>query len=102
MYGVLMTLEVIDKILFHFGEYFIIDQFWFIIPKKKNIIFSLKTNIAIITVYILIHSLVLHLLLLVYNVLLNSDANAFLIMIFVNNSVKLKSTIFKKFNEQAY
>lgn len=56
--------------------------------------------VAMICIYI--HSVFLYFYMVVYNVLFNADLNTFLIMVFVNSSMKLKSTVYKKFNESAY
>ena len=93
-YGLIMTLEVIDKMMYHFGEFLIQDLLW----KSPQ---SVRTFFAAL-IYNVIHAWILFLLLIVYNVLLNSDIQLFFILIFANNSMKLKSTLFKKFNEQAY
>jgi hypothetical protein len=92
-YGIVMLLEVIDKMLYHFGEFLLVDQLW----KKMH-----YSHLLAATIYNFCHALVLQLLLVVYNVLLNSELSLFVIMVFVNNSMKLKSTLFKKFSEQAY
>jgi hypothetical protein len=101
MYGVIMTLEVIDKVLYSFGEYLIKDLLW----KKLEITNSLmdcKSYIIGSTIYVFLHSLIMYMLMIGYNVLLNSDVSTFLIMVFVLNSMKIKSTLFKKFSESAY
>jgi hypothetical protein len=85
-----MTLETIDKMLYYFGEFLIQDLLW----KKLDWPYLISAII-----YNTIHASVLYFLLIVYNVLLNSDIQLFFILIFVNNSMKLKSMLFKKFNE---
>lgn len=81
-----MTLEVIEKMLYHFGEYFIQDLLW-----KRSAFRDLISAI----IYNLIHASVLFTLLIIYNVILNSDISLFVILLFVNNSMKLKSIITK-------
>lgn len=92
-----MTLEIVDRILCSFGEFLILDLCWGTLKQRIY-----KTYLMAGILYVLLHSIILYLILVVYNVMLNSDINTFLIMIFVNNSMKLKSTALKKFNEQGY
>lgn len=53
-------------------------------------------------VYVCLHSIVLFLQIIGYNVILNSDISSLFVLIFVHNSMKLKSSVFKKFTKDAY
>lgn len=101
LYGVLMMLENIDKMLYNFGEYFISELMWSKLQSCKSIRKSIL-HIVVCLAYVLIHSIFLFTLLIIYNVFLNSDYSLFIIMIFVNNAMKMKSQIFKKLTEYGY
>lgn len=53
-------------------------------------------------VYVSLHSVVVFLQVISYNVILNSDISSLFVLVFVHNSMKLKSSIFKKFSKDAY
>lgn len=95
-----MTADVVDKMLCTFGEYLILDVLWQKFP-KISLLGLIKYLIPAI-LYVFLHSLVLFLSIIGYNVILNSDISFLFVMVFVHNSMKLKSSIFKKFTKDGY
>jgi hypothetical protein len=102
-YGVIMTLEIIDKIAVNLGKTLIVDRLWKQITEKKRI-FSWKTFFLLIysTIYVITHTIILFIWLMVYNVIFNSDWAFLIVMVFVHNSMKLKSTLMKKVTLEGY
>ncbi|KAL4472619.1 hypothetical protein ABPG74_018568 [Tetrahymena malaccensis] len=100
LYGVLMTADIVDKMLCTFGEYLILDIIWQKLPKSP--LLHLMKYIIPAILYIFLHSLVLFLSIIATNVILNSDISFLFVMMFVHLSMKLKSTIFKKFTKDGY
>ncbi|EWS76258.1 eukaryotic membrane protein, cytomegalovirus gH-receptor family protein (macronuclear) [Tetrahymena thermophila SB210] len=100
LYGVLMTADIVDKMLCTFGEYLILDIIWQKLPKSP-LLHLIKYIIPAI-LYVFLHSLVLFLSIIATNVILNSDISFLFVMMFVHLSMKLKSTIFKKFTKDGY
>ncbi|EQC38363.1 hypothetical protein SDRG_04077 [Saprolegnia diclina VS20] len=99
LYVLFTMLEIVDKLFCSLGQD-VLDAMYFTVKFQPRRIGRMTFDFTICSLYVVLHSLLLFGQVVTMNVAIHSSSTSLLTLLISNNFAELKTSVFKKFEEQ--
>ncbi|ETV77833.1 hypothetical protein, variant 1 [Aphanomyces astaci] len=99
LYVLFTMLEIFDKLFSSLGQD-VLDAMYFTVRYQPRRVGRMMFDFAVCSIYVVLHSLLLFGQVVTINVAIHSSSSSLMTLLISNNFAELKSSVFKKFEEQ--
>ncbi|CAI5702565.1 unnamed protein product [Peronospora effusa] len=99
LYVLFTMIEIFDRLFSSFGQD-VLDSLYYTSKYYPRRVMRMFLDFAVAIIYVVLHSLLLFAQVVTMNVAVNSSNTSLLTLLIFNNFTELKSSVFKKFEEQ--